>query len=114
MTDFQTLRKIEKIEMLFNTAKAFAISFGANEESFAEADAKLKELKDDFLKRVSGGIYKGELEQYILSGEWIAAPGLSNITEQSKEAKFRIICDNSDGGLSELFEMLRESHKEKI
>jgi hypothetical protein len=106
MTDFQTLRKIEKIEMLFNTAKAFAISFGANEESFAEADAKLKELKDDFLKRVSGGIYKGELEQYILSGEWIAAPGLSNITEE--------MCNNPTGGVSELFEMLRESHNAKI
>jgi hypothetical protein len=76
MTNFQTLRKIEKIEMLFNTAKEFAISLGANEESFVEAEAQLKELKNEFLKRVSGGIVRDSVQNsQIEGGEYIISQG---------------------------------------
>ena len=73
MTDFQTLKKIEKIEMLFFAAKEIAVSLGAKEESFSEAEAKLKEVKDEFLKRVSGGIVVDSAQnRQVEGGEYIA------------------------------------------
>lgn len=54
--------------MLFNTAKKFAISLGANGESFAAAEAKLNELKNEFLKRVSGGIVSNSSQNSEIDG----------------------------------------------
>ena len=72
MTDFQTLRKIEKFEMLFQAAKELAVSLGAKQESFAEAEAKLKEVKDELLKRVSGGIVTNSAQNgQVDDGEYI-------------------------------------------
>jgi len=73
MTDFQTLKKIEKIEMLFFAAKEIAVSLGAKEECFLEAEAKLKEVKDEFLKRVSGGIATNSAQNsQVEGGEYVA------------------------------------------
>lgn len=72
MTDFQILRRIEKIERLFQGAKELAVSFGAKQESFAEPEAKLKEVKDDLLKRVSGGIVTNSAQNsQVDGGEYI-------------------------------------------
>lgn len=72
MTDFQILRKIEKIEMLFNTAKEFSISLGAKEGSFSDAEAKLKEVKDEFLERVSAGIVSDPAQNsQVEGGEYV-------------------------------------------
>ena len=72
MTDFQTLRKIEKVEMLFQAAKELAVSLGAKQESFAETEAKLKVVKDEFLKRVSGGIVTNSAQNsQVDDGEYI-------------------------------------------
>lgn len=58
--------------MLFKVAKEFAVSFGANEDSFAEVEAKLKEIKDEFLKRVSGGVVAGSAQNsQVDGGEYI-------------------------------------------
>lgn len=74
MTDVQILRKIEKIEMLFNAAKQISISLGANEEYFSEAEAKLKEVKVEFLKMVSGGIVTDSAQNnQVDGGEYIVA-----------------------------------------
>lgn len=72
MTDFQTLRKIEKVEMLFQATKELAVLLGAKQESFAEAEAKFKEVKDEFLKRVSGGIVTNSAQNsQVDDGEYI-------------------------------------------
>ncbi len=72
MTDFQTLREIEKVEMLFLAAKELAVSLGAKQESFSEAEAKLKEVKDKFLKIVSGGIVANSAQNsQVDDGEYI-------------------------------------------
>lgn len=72
MTDFQTLRKIEEIEMLFNVAKKISVLLGAKEQSFLEAEAKLKELKDEFLKKVSGGIVADSAKNsQVDNGEYV-------------------------------------------
>ena len=68
MTDFQKLRNIEKVEMLFNAAKALAVSFGATEESFVEAESNFKEIKSEFLKRVSGGIVANSAQNGQVDG----------------------------------------------
>ena len=73
MTDFQTLKKIEKIEMLFFAAKEIAVSLGAKEECFSEAEAKLKEVKNEFLKIVSGGIVPDSAQNsQVEGGEYVA------------------------------------------
>jgi len=56
MTDFQKLMRVERIKKVYDAAKVLAISFGALESSFLEADSKLNEIKDELAKKVSGGV----------------------------------------------------------
>lgn len=56
MTDFQKLMRVERIKKVYDAAKALAISFGALESSFLEADSKLNEIKYELAKKVSGGV----------------------------------------------------------
>lgn len=73
MTDFQVFRKLQIVEEIFNASKAIAISFGAKEESFLELDANLKKLKDEYAKKVSGGIVSDTAkDNQVDSGEYIA------------------------------------------
>ncbi len=56
MSNFELLRKIERIENTYNLAKEIAISFGANPESFAETDSNLAQLKKLAKDKVAGGV----------------------------------------------------------
>lgn len=50
------LLRVERIQMIYEDAKAIVISFGAKPETFENTDKRLKEIKDMIKKDVSGGI----------------------------------------------------------
>lgn len=51
-----SLRKLQRLEKAYEAAKAICISFGADEKSFSETDAKIEEIRAGILAALKGEV----------------------------------------------------------
>lgn len=56
MSDFKHYAKAQRIASLYEDAKSIAISFGADPESFKEADRLTDEIMERAREKVRGGV----------------------------------------------------------